>query len=63
MAKAQPAISAHIPGEAATDRQNRRTGPSGPGSAAAHTETVARAIPTPNQISSGGRVIPDHSSG
>ena len=63
IAKAQAAISPHMPAEVATDRQNRLAGPSAPGSAAAHARATAMAMPVQNQISSGGSVPSDHRLG
>src|SRR5215813_808555 len=62
MAKAQAAISPHMPAEAATERPTRLAGP-GPASAAAHARTTAMAIPVQNQIISGGSVPLNHRLG
>jgi hypothetical protein len=63
IAKAQTAMRPHMPAEDATERQNRRAGPSGPGSAAAQAEATAMAMPAANQISSGGSVPASQNAG
>jgi hypothetical protein len=63
IAKAQTAMRPHMPAEEATERQNRRPGPSGPGSAAAQAEVTAMAMPTANQISIGGSVPANQNAG
>jgi hypothetical protein len=62
MANAQPEMRKHMPGDDATARQNWLAGPPPPGSAAAHAETTAMAMPAANQISSGGRVALNQNS-
>ena len=62
MTNAQPAMTRHMPAADATARHSRLAGPSASGSAAAHAETTAMAIPAANQISSGGRVALNQNS-
>lgn len=58
--KTRAAISKHGAADDATVRPNVRTGPLSPGSTCAHALMTASAMPTANQVISGGSVTPNH---